>query len=43
VAQDDHDAVPPVHGYFSVDFEIVWDVVINKIPLLHEEIGKLLS
>lgn len=32
-----------IHGYFSVDFEIVWDVVINKIPLLHEEIEKLLS
>ena len=32
-----------IHGYFSVDFEIVWDVVINKIPHLHEEIEKLLS
>lgn len=20
------------HGYFSVDFEIVWDVVVNKDP-----------
>lgn len=32
-----------IHGYFSVDFEIVWDVVMNKIPVLHEEIKKLLS
>ena len=32
-----------IHGYFSVDFEIVWDVVVNKIPDLEEEIKKLLG
>lgn len=31
-----------IHGYFSVDFEIVWDVVANKIPSLHKEIEALL-
>lgn len=31
-----------IHGYFSVDLEIVWDIVVNKIPSLHEEIKKLL-
>jgi len=23
-----------IHGYFGVDYDIVWDVVINKIPVL---------
>jgi uncharacterized protein with HEPN domain len=23
-----------IHGYFSVNYRIVWDVVINKIPVL---------
>jgi uncharacterized protein with HEPN domain len=23
-----------IHGYFGVDYEIVWDVVANKIPVL---------
>jgi uncharacterized protein with HEPN domain len=32
-----------VHDYFGVDFDIVWDVVENKIPLLHEEIREILK
>jgi len=32
-----------IHGYFSVDYEIVWDVVVNKIPSLHEEVKNLLD
>jgi uncharacterized protein with HEPN domain len=27
-----------VHDYFGVDFDIVWDVVENKIPSLREKI-----
>ncbi|MEI2688904.1 MAG: DUF86 domain-containing protein [Anaerolineae bacterium] len=23
-----------IHGYFGVDYEIVWDVVVNKVPEL---------
>jgi uncharacterized protein with HEPN domain len=23
-----------IHGYFGVDYELVWDVVVNKIPTL---------
>jgi uncharacterized protein with HEPN domain len=23
-----------IHGYFSIDYEIVWDIVVNKIPEL---------
>jgi uncharacterized protein with HEPN domain len=26
-----------IHGYFGVDYEIVWDVVKNKIPVLFNE------
>jgi uncharacterized protein with HEPN domain len=27
-----------IHAYFGVDYEIVWDAVINKIPALQQEI-----
>lgn len=23
---------PTYSGYFSIDYEIVWDIVVNKIP-----------
>ncbi|MGC8788208.1 MAG: HepT-like ribonuclease domain-containing protein, partial [Anaerolineae bacterium] len=29
--------------YFGVDYDIVWDVVMNKIPALHHEIRKILE
>jgi uncharacterized protein with HEPN domain len=32
-----------IHGYFSVNYRIVWDVVINKIPVLKQDIEKLLN
>jgi uncharacterized protein with HEPN domain len=32
-----------IHGYFGVDFDIVWDVLENKIPILHENILKILE
>ena len=32
-----------IHGYFGVDYEIVWDVVINKMPTLAREVGKILD
>ncbi|AEH48263.1 DUF86 domain-containing protein [Parageobacillus thermoglucosidasius] len=32
-----------IHGYFSINYRIVWDVVINKIPTLKQEIEKLLK
>jgi uncharacterized protein with HEPN domain len=31
-----------IHGYFGVDYELVWDVAINKIPLLRDQLEKLL-
>ncbi len=32
-----------IHDYFGIDYEIVWDVVINKIPLLQREIQQILN
>lgn len=26
-----------IHGYFGVDYDIVWDVVVNKIPALYQD------
>lgn len=31
-----------IHGYFGVDYDIVWDVVVNKVPTLREEIQRIL-
>lgn len=31
-----------VHRYFGVDYDIIWDVALNKIPLLHRQIDKML-
>jgi uncharacterized protein with HEPN domain len=31
-----------IHGYFGVDYDIVWDVVINEIPILRQEVEKIL-
>jgi uncharacterized protein with HEPN domain len=31
-----------IHGYFAVDFEIVWDVVEKKIPPLREQLQQIL-
>lgn len=32
-----------IHGYFVVDYEIVWDIVENKIPLLESQILEILE
>lgn len=32
-----------IHDYFGIDYEIVWDVVENKIPALHEDILAILD
>ena len=31
-----------IHGYFGVDYELVWDVVKNKVPVVRGQIGKIL-
>ena len=32
-----------IHHYFGVDYDIVWDVVVNKIPLLQHEIRQIIQ
>lgn len=32
-----------IHDYFGVDYKIVWDVAINKLPDLRTELKKLLE
>jgi uncharacterized protein with HEPN domain len=32
-----------IHGYFGVDYSIVWDVVTNKIPILHQAIKEIVE
>jgi len=32
-----------IHNYFGVDYDIVWDVIANKIPLLNAEVQKILQ
>jgi uncharacterized protein with HEPN domain len=32
-----------IHGYFGVDYEIIWDVVCNKIPVLEKDIRQILE
>ena len=32
-----------IHGYFGVDYDLVWDVVVNKVPPLGARIRKLLE
>jgi len=31
------------HEYFGVDYDIVWDVVTNEIPLLARHIERILE
>jgi uncharacterized protein with HEPN domain len=32
-----------IHDYFGVDYELVWDVVRNRIPELRREIAAILE
>ena len=32
-----------IHAYFGVDYDIVWDVVVNKAPKLCREIERILE
>ncbi|MHC4645550.1 MAG: HepT-like ribonuclease domain-containing protein [Planctomycetota bacterium] len=32
-----------IHAYFGVDYDIVWDVVTNKIPMLQQQIERILK
>ena len=32
-----------IHEYFGVDWEIVWDIIMNKLPKLKEDIEAILQ
>lgn len=32
-----------IHQYFGIDYEVLWDIVKNKIPQLNEQIQKVLQ
>jgi uncharacterized protein with HEPN domain len=32
-----------IHDYFGVDYELVWDVVRNRIPELRRQLGSILE
>ncbi|MCS7017192.1 MAG: DUF86 domain-containing protein [Gemmatales bacterium] len=32
-----------IHGYFGVDYDIVWDVITNKIPTLDTIIKQIIA
>jgi uncharacterized protein with HEPN domain len=31
-----------IHGYFGVDYDLIWDVVQTKVPVLREQILEML-
>jgi uncharacterized protein with HEPN domain len=31
------------HGYFKVDFELIWQTIHNDLPTLHQQIRQLLN
>ena len=32
-----------IHGYFSVDYDIVWDVIENEAPQLQREVTRIIE
>jgi uncharacterized protein with HEPN domain len=32
-----------IHGYFVVDYEIVWDIVTNELPALRKHLEEILE
>lgn len=32
-----------IHGYFSVDYELVWDVVTNHLPSLKKQLENIIE
>lgn len=32
-----------IHDYFGVDHDLVWDVVVNKIPVLKSQVETILE
>jgi uncharacterized protein with HEPN domain len=32
-----------IHDYFGIDYEIVWDIIQNKLPELNKEVSDILN
>ncbi len=32
-----------IHGYFGVDYDIVWDAVVNKVPVLCQDVIRIVQ
>ncbi len=32
-----------IHGYFAVDYEIVWDIIFSKIPSLKIAVREIIN
>ena len=32
-----------IHGYFGVDYEVVWDVAVNKAPTLRDRLEAIVA
>jgi uncharacterized protein with HEPN domain len=32
-----------IHGYFNIDYSLVWETVEKKVPRLREQIGEILK
>ena len=32
-----------IHDYFGVDYDLVWDVVHNRIPVLRAQVATLIE
>ncbi|WP_448634434.1 HepT-like ribonuclease domain-containing protein [Pedobacter panaciterrae] len=32
-----------IHDYFGVDYDIVWDIIVSKLPDLEAEIQAIIS
>lgn len=32
-----------IHGYFGIDYQLVWDVITTKVPSLRDEVVRILD
>jgi len=32
-----------IHHYFGIDYDILWDIILNKIPELHHAVKQILE